>query len=204
MAGRGLDRVVINLLEGCCRRLWGFSPRMISGIVGDKGAVRGFIWFAANLPRYLISMRVLGPVRTHLACATISLYNSCVYCAFGQAHALELIYFRDTGRLFPLDTRLLSDWLHLEPRQLAARLRAVLQEAGLHTEAVWVDITLGLITGEQLPIDDSEARVAHLVRMVGEMNRVANATGAEPDGAQDPVNKDTALKAAHSALRQTS
>jgi hypothetical protein len=204
MAGRGLDRFVISLLEGCCRQLWGFSPRMIGGIIGDKGAVRGFVWFAANLPRYLMTMRVLGPVRTHLTCATISLHNSCVYCAFGQAYALELIYLRDTGRLFPLDARLLSDWLRLEPRHLGARMRGVLQEAGLHSEAVWVDLTLGFLAGEQQPIDDAEARVAHLVRMVSEMNRIANATEAEPDGAQDPINKDTALKATHAALRQAS
>lgn len=204
MAGRGLDRLVISLLEGCCRQMWGFSPRMIGGVIGDKGAIRGFVWFAANLPRYLVTMRVLGPVRTHLACAAISLHNSCVYCAFGQAYALELLHLRDTGQLFPMDTRLLSDWLYLEPRQLGARLRGVLQQAGLHGEAVWVDITLGLVTGEQQPIDDAEARVAHLVRMVGEMNRIANATGAEPDGAQDPINKDTALKATHAAMRLAS
>ena len=202
MAGRGLDRFVIRLLEACCRQLWGFSPRMIGGIIGAKGAVRGFFWFATNLPRYLMTMRVLGPVRTHLACATISLHNACVYCAFGQAYALELIYLRDTGRLFPLDTRMLSDWLHLEPRQLGARLRAVLQEAGLHGEAVWVDLTLAFIRGEQQPIDEDEARVAHLVGMVSEMNRIANATGAEPDGAQDPINKDLALKAVHAELRR--
>lgn len=204
MAGRGLERVLISLLEGCCRQLWGFSPRMIGGIIGDKGPVRGFVWFTANLPRYLMTMRVLGPVRTHVVCATISLHNHCVYCAFGQAYALELIYLRDTGRLFPLDTRLLSDWLHLEPRHLGARLRVVLQDAGLHSEAVWVDLTLGFLVGEQQPIDDAEARVAHLVRMVSEMNRIANATGAEPDGAQDPINKDMALKATHAALRRAS
>lgn len=204
MTGRALERLTVRMLEACCRQLWGFSPRMIGGVIGDKGAVRGFVWFAANLPRYLNTMRVLGPVRTHLVCATISMHNSCVYCAFGQAYALELIYLRDTGRLFPLDTRLLADWLHLEPRQLGTRMRRVLHEAGLHTETVWVDLTLGFLRGEQLPIDDAEARLAHLVRMVGEMNRIANATGAEPDGAQDSINKDTALKAAHAALRAAS
>lgn len=203
MIGRELDRIVTSLLEACCRQLWGFSPRMIGGVIGDKGAVRGFCWFAANLPRYLVTMRVLGPVRTHLACATISLHNSCGYCAFGQAYALELIYLRDTGRLFPLDSGQLTDWLHLENRQLGLRLRGVLQEAGLHAETAWVDLTLGLLTGEQQPIDDAEARVAHLVRMVGEMNRIANSTGAAPDGAQDPVNKDAALKATHAALRRS-
>lgn len=203
MAGRS-ERLAVRVLEACCRQLWGFTPRLIVGVIGDKGALRGFGWFAMNLPRYLNTMRVLGPVRTHLACATISLHNSCVYCAYGQAYALELIYLRDTGRLFPLDTRLLSDWLHLEPRQLGARLRRVLHDAGLHTEAVWVDLTLGFLAGELHPIDDDEARVAHLVRMIGELNRIANATGAEPDGAQDAINKDTALKAAHAALRAAS
>lgn len=204
MAGRALERFTVRALEACCRQLWGFSPRMIGGVIGDKGALRGFCWFAANLPRYLMTMRVLGPVRTHLACATISFHNSCAYCAYGQAHALELLYLRETGRLFPLDTRMLSDWLQLEPRQLGMRLRRVLQEAGLHAETVWVDLTLGFLAGEQHPIDDDEARLAHLVRMVSEMNRIANATGAEPDGAQDPINKDTALKAAHAALRAAS
>ena len=77
----------------------------------------------------------------------------------------------------------------------------MLREAGLHTEAVWVDRTLSFAAGEQQPIDDAEARLAHLVRMISEMNRIANATGAEPDGAQDPINKDVALKARHAELR---
>jgi hypothetical protein len=201
MAGQRRGRFVAGTVGACCRQMWGFTPQVIAGVVQDKGSFRALVWFAANMPRYLMTMRVLGPVRTHLACATISLYNSCVYCAFGQTYALELIYLRDTGRLFPLDVRLLSEWLHLEPRQLGSRLRVVLREAGLHTEALWVDRTLSFLVGEQQPIDEAEARLAHLVRMINEMNRVANAMAAEPDGAQDPINKDVALKARHAELR---
>jgi hypothetical protein len=201
MAGQRHGRLVAGGIGACCRQMWGFTPRVIAGVVQDKGSIRALVWFAANMPRYLTTMRVLGPVRTHLACATISLYNSCVYCAFGQTYALELIYLRDTGRLFPLDVRLLSEWMHLEPRQLGTRLRAVLGEAGMHTEALWVDRTLSFLVGEQQPIDESEARLAHLVRMINEMNRIANAMAAEPDGAQNPINKDVALKARHAELR---
>jgi len=201
MAGRGRGRLVISMMEGCCRQLWGFSPAMIASIVQDKGPLGSLAWFAVNMPRYLITMHVLGPVRTHLACATISLYNGCIYCAFGQAYALELIYLRDTGRLFPLDVRLLSGWLHLEPRHLGARLRAVLREAGLHTELSWVDLTLAFAAGEQQPIDQAEVRLAHLVRMIGEMNRISIASEVAPDGAHDSINKDVALKARHAALR---
>jgi hypothetical protein len=201
MAGRTRGGLVTSLVQACCRRLWGFSPAVIAGVVQDKGPLGSLLWFIANMPRYLVTMRVLGPVRTHLACATISLNNGCAYCAFGQAYALELIYLRDTGRLFPLDVRTLSDWLDLEPRLLGAQLRAVLRAAGLHSELVWVDLTLAFAAGEQQPIDDDEVRLAHLVRMISEMNRIADATGAPPDGAQNPVNKDVALKARHAALR---
>ena len=201
MTGRTPGRLVTGLVQGFCRQMWGFSPAVIAGVVQDKGPVGSMLWFLANMPRYLMTLRVLGPVRTHLACATISLNNGCAYCAFGQAYALELIYLRNTGRLFPLDVRLLSDWLDLEPRLLGARLRSVLREAGLHSELVWVDLTLAFAAGEQQPIDDAEVRLAHLVRMIGEMNRIADATGAQPDGAQDAVNKDLALKARHAALR---
>ena len=194
-------RLVISMMEGCCRQLWGFAPRMISRVVQDKGPLRAFVWFASNMPRFLITMRVLGPVRTHLACTTISLYNHCIYCAYGQTYALELLHLRDTGRLFPLDVQLLREWLHLEPRVLGAGLRAVLREAGLHSEAVWVDLTLAFLAGEQQPIDEDEARLAHLVYMISELNRIANKTGIQPDGAQDSINKDGALKARHAALR---
>ena len=200
MAGRSQGWWVTSVVQACCRQLWGFSPAVIAGVVQDKGPLRSLMWFIANMPRYLTTMRVLGPVRTHLACATISLNNGCAYCAFGQAYALELIYLRDTGRLFPLDVNTLSDWLDLEPRQLGAQLREVLREAGLHSELVWVDLTLAFAAGEQQPIDD-EVRLAHLVRMISEMNRIADAIGASPDGAQDAVNKDVRLKARHAALR---
>jgi alkylhydroperoxidase family enzyme len=174
---------------------------MIPEFVRRKGAISALTWFAANMPRMLTTMRVLGPVRTHLACVVISLHNSCVYCAFGHAYALELLYLRDRGQLFPLDARTLGGWLHLPPRELSERLREVLRQAGLHTEALWVDRTLGLVTGDQQPIDAAEARLAHLVRMVGMMNRLANDAGVEPDQAHDPINKNRAVKRRHEELR---
>ena len=202
MPGGALDRLVIGGVQRCCRQMWGFSPRMVTGVVRDRGALRALAWFAANMPRYLVTMRVLGPVRTHLSGAAISLHNHCRYCAYGQIYSLELIHLRDTGRLFPLDATRLEGLLHLPPRQLGLRLRRVLHEAGLHAEAAWVDLTLAFAAGEQHPIDDDEVRLAHLVEMVTEMNRMALAGGFPPDGAQDPVNKDEALKARHAELRR--
>ncbi|MBC3195018.1 hypothetical protein H7X46_28590 [Pseudonocardia sp. C8] len=186
--------MAVRLVGSACTALWGYTPGVIPAMVASMGSGPALRWFAANFPRFLVTQRVLGPVRTHLAGLTISLTNGCVYCAYGRAHALELIYLRDRGRLFPLDARTLDGWIGLSRREIRQRLRSVLEEAGLHAEVIWVDRTLALLDGGA-PIDSDERRIAHLCRMVGTMNEIAVAAGTTPDGAHDPVNKDAELKA---------
>jgi hypothetical protein len=204
MTDGAFTRAVIRLLQAGCRLMWGFSPRMIPVIVAAMGPWGALGWFAANMPRYLVSMAVLGAQRTHLAGLVTSLHNGCHYCAYGHGYALELLYLRDRDRLFPLDARTLEGWLHLEPRRLDEKLQDVLRSAGMAQDAMWVDTTLGLLRGEQSPVDGDEFRLAHLVRMFTRMNEIAVAADCtEPDQAQNPVNKDAAVKARHSALRET-
>jgi hypothetical protein len=126
--------------------------------------------------------------------------NGCTYCAYGHAFALELIYLRDRGHLFPVDARTIATWQDVDPRELARRLRTVLQEAGLHAETLWVDRTLALADGAG-PADADEARIAHLIRMIGRMNRIAVEAGVEADEAQNPINKSVALKQRYAELR---
>jgi hypothetical protein len=195
-------RVTVRLLQAGCRTMWGFAPRMIPYIVAAMGPTAALRWFAANMPRYLVSMRVLGGKRTHLAALVVSLYNGCFYCAYGHGYALELLHLRDRDRLFPLDARTLEGWLHLEPRRLGEQIQDVLRAAGMQQDALWVDTTLGLLRGEQEPVDSAEHRLAHLVRMFTRINLIAVEAGChEPDEAQNPVNKNTAVKARHTALR---
>ena len=198
-----LERFVTRLLESLCRVMWGFAPRMIPHIVRALGPGHSVVWFAANMPRLLWTMHVLGPLRTHLAAVAISLHNGCTYCAYGHAFALELIYLRDRGRLFPVAARTIATWQDLPTRELEHRMRSVLQDAGLHAETLWVDRTLALAAGATRPVDADETRIAHLVRMLGRMNRIAVEAGVEPDEAQNPINKDRALKRRCAELRAT-
>ena len=195
-----IARLVVRMLQAACRLMWGFPPRMIPFIVGRMGAVPAVVWFACNMPRYLSTLRVLGPVRTHLACVTISLRNGCTYCAYGHAFALELFYLRDRDRLFPIAATEIADWIDLDARELRDRLRSVLQQAGLHVEALWADRTLDLVAGSR-PMDAAEARIAHLTRMVGTTNGIAVENDVQPDEAQSTINKDAALKARYTTLR---
>ena len=192
-----MDDFVSGLLQGLCRWMWACSPTMIPSLVRSRGAVRGLWWFARNMPRYLVTLRVMGALHTHLACVAISLHNGCTYCAYGHAHALELIYFRDRNRLFPVDAATLARWQGLPPRRLAEKLRGVLEEAGMHAEALWVDRILGLARGEQQPFGPNEKRLAHLVGMVGVMNAAAMECEVVPGEAMDTVNKDSDVKGRH-------
>jgi alkylhydroperoxidase family enzyme len=196
-----LERLVTRVLEALCRVMWGFAPRVIPQIVRQLGPGGSVVWFATNVPRLLTTMHVLGPLRTHLAAVAISLHNGCAYCTYSHAFALELIYLRDRGQLLPVDARTLATWQDLPPRELAQRLRRVLQEAGLHIETLWVDRTLALAAGTTWPVDEDEARIAHLVRMLGLVNRIAAGVDVEPDEAQSPINKDTLLKRRYAELR---
>jgi len=96
--------------------------------------------------------------------------------------------------------RRLESWSGLDDRALRRRLHGALAEAGLHVEALWADRILALATGTP-PIDADEARLAHVIGMVETMNTIANDGGARKDEAHDPVNKDTAVKREHAALR---
>jgi alkylhydroperoxidase family enzyme len=194
-------RLTVRGLEALCRVMWGFPPTIITLIVDHMGPMRAIGWFATHMPRFLASRVVLGPVRVHLACIVVSLRNGCSYCACGHVYALELLYLRQHGRLFPLDAKALDEWYSLDARALRNRLRTVLVTAGLHTEAIWVDRMVALAEGSQTPVDAAEVRLAHVIRMADTASRIAAADNATPDEAHDPVNKDAAVKARHAALR---
>ena len=202
MADRALDRLAVGVLERLGMRLWGFPPRLMAPIVAELGAWRALTWFAGNMPRYERTLRVLGPLRTHLLCTVISLYNGCRYCSYGHAYALELIYLKERDRLFPVEAREMCEWLELDPGQLRDQLVNALQSAELHVEVLWVDRALALVSATHRPMDSTEARIAHLVRMFQVLNAVGIASGVEPDEAHDAVNKDEELKARHAAMRR--
>jgi hypothetical protein len=201
VAERARDRVAVGLLEALGKRLWGFPPHLMSYIVAELGPVRALTWFAANMARYERTLRVLGPLRTHLACTVISLHNGCRYLTFGHAYAVELVYLKQRGRVFPLDAPTICEWIDVPPAELRGRICDVLQRAELHAEVLWADRTLALVSGEQRAVDRQEARIAHLVGMFALLSAVAIAGKVEPDEAHDPLNKDRALKARNAELR---
>jgi AhpD family alkylhydroperoxidase len=200
MAGRRLDRTAVRLLQHYGRRRWGFSPGIAGPLVAHLGPVRALRWTLRATRRFDRATRALGPLRTHLACVAISLVNGCRYCAHGHAHALELHHLDLHDRLFPEPAATVAGWAGLPRNEVRSRLRDALMRADLHVEQIWVDRALDLADGGQ-PIDEQEARMAHLVGVLDTLNAVGIAGHPQLDEAHDPLNKDSRLKTRLAALR---
>jgi hypothetical protein len=202
VASAALERRATAVLEGIGKRLWGFPPRLMGPIVVQLGPIRALWWFVSNMPRYERTLKMFGGIRTHLLCLAISLINGCSYCTFGHAYALELVYLRDHGRLFPLDEHAIGALRGLPPAALRYRLVNAVLEAGLHADVPWLDRAIVLALGEdRRPTDRDDVRVAHLVRMFAVLNEVGVTSRIAPDEAHDPLNKDSAFKQRYAGLR---
>lgn len=95
MVSSPLERGVTAMLEGAGNQMWGFTPRLMAPAVRQLGPLGALRWFAANMPRYLLTLRAYGGLRTHLIGAVISLLNGCPYCTHGEGYAFQLIYLRE-------------------------------------------------------------------------------------------------------------
>jgi len=202
MAEPVLDRWATRLLEALGRSLWGFSPRLMREIVGRLGPLGALGWFVANMPRYERTLKVLGPLRTHLLCSGISLRNGCPYCTYGHAYAFEPHYLRERDRLFPLAEDEIVALHELAPEPLIERLAEALDAGELAGEVPLLRRLWALSEGQAEGPDEHDRRLRHLLRMFAVLNTCAIETNVAPDEAHDPINKDRALKERYAGLRE--
>lgn len=182
MVGSGpLRRVVLRALEGLGRRRWGYVPRLAPYLVAEMGLMRAVVWFLINTLRYELTLRTLGPLRTHLVGLTVALIHGCRFSAMGHSYALELAYLRQQDRLLPVAAGTIAEWAGLTPKEIRDRLTGVLQQAGLPLEVLWVDRTIALLEGRHVPIDRSEARICRLARTISVLTAAGLANTPTPD-----------------------
>ena len=167
-------RLAVRGLEALCRVMWGFPPTIISAGRRPHGPAAGDrLVRREHAPLPGLDASCSGRSASTWPASSSSLRNGCVYCAYGHVYALELLYLRQHGRLFPIDAsgarRVVRPRRPRPARPPAHRAG----EAGLHTEAIWVDRIVALAEGSQTPVDAAEARLAHVIRMADTVSRIA-------------------------------
>jgi len=196
------QRIAVRILESIGSHLWGFKPNMMHHFVLEYGALKSVVWFVKHMPKYEKILKKWGPVRTHLVSTVVSTLQGCEYCTYGHAYALQLQYFKQTNKLFPLDESALMELHGLPETEVFRRLSDALTEAGLPDEIEVLDkvsvLRKQVSTGKQ---NQEEEYLHHLMSMFSVLNACGIKRQVVPDEAHDPINKDKQLRERYAAVR---
>lgn len=197
-----VSRITTAALERAAQVLWGFQPNLMPHLIAQRGAAAGLSWFVRNMPRYELTRRAFGPIRTHILATTISIFNGCEYCTYGHAYALELCYLNEHGSLFPLDESEFIALGQLSESEASAGIERALNAAGLGADVDIVRRLLALRTGSLLPEDADDRRLQHLLEMLGVLNSCGIRGKVKRDQAHDPINRNRLVKQRYAELRR--
>ncbi len=200
MSGSLSQRMAVGILRGLTTKIWGAPPLLLPQIVEHLGPFGALSWFAKNLPEYEAILKDWGPLRTHLLCVEASLLNGCSYCVHAHAYAFQLHYFRDKGRLFPLDEHELIALRDGSDAELRDAVKAALVAGQMPEEEALFD-RLWRLKLEGEPADDTDRRIGHLLKMFEMLNFCGINSRTPFDHAHDPINKDAEIKLRYAEAR---
>jgi hypothetical protein len=195
------QRMAVGVLRRITTTLWGAPPLLLPQIVQHLGAFGALSWFVRNLPEYESILKKWGPIRTHLLCTEASLLNGCSYCTHAHAYAFELHYFREKGRLFPLDEHELVGLRDGSDEELRAAIKQALSGADMTEDQALFDRMWKLKLEGHTGTDETDRRLGHLLRMFEMLNFCGIDAQTPADHAHDPINKDDALKLRYAEAR---
>lgn len=196
------QRIAVKILEFIGTHLWGFKPNMMRHFVLEYGAFKSVVWFVKHMPKYEKILKKWGPIRTHLVSTVLSTLQGCAYCTYGHAYALQLHYFKQTNRLFPLDESALIELHGLPEEDIFKRLGDALTDAGLPDEIEVLNKIAAF--REQIPtgrISKEDEYMLHLMTMFSTLNYCGIKRQVAPDEAHDPINRDVQLRESYAAKR---
>lgn len=194
-------RIGTDLLETIGSVLWGFKPNLMKHIVEQYGTWPSLTWFVRNMPTYEKTLKAWGPIRTHLLAVEISVLNSCPYCTYGHAYALQLHYLKARGKLMPVDENTIVSWHELPEADVVDRFQQLIDSADLLPERPVLEQMLLLRQGKTQPVSEEGHRIVHLLQMFAFLNQCGVRGQTLPDQAHDPINKDLALRQEYKRLR---
>ncbi len=124
-----VERAVASTMETLSRRFAGFSPPFLREVVRVYG-IRGAYRRLALMSEVVVELeRELGMCDAHVLIGYASLWNGCYYCALGHLYISNLVYFRDTGELYPLAEGEVAEWADARDEEILQRTRECLAGA---------------------------------------------------------------------------
>lgn len=117
------QRVFLRMLQGMLRLTYGSEIAFAEELVGYHG-IFGYIAYArATYPIWFQLADFFTERDANLVASFASFWNGCDYCAYGHLYAYNLMYFQETGQLFPVDEQEVLELLSLRDTQIIETLK---------------------------------------------------------------------------------
>lgn len=123
------QRAALRALSVLGRLTTGYDVPFLADVVAQYG-LRGAMARLGTLEKIVAVLEAAWGTRdAHHLIGFAALYNGCHFCALGHIYAANLVHFRDTGAVFPLDERALRERMRVDDdRQLLDFVRARLTD----------------------------------------------------------------------------
>lgn len=194
-------KIATGILVFMGRKKWGLSAAIFPFIVRRLGPLGALRWASKNIPKYEVALAELGPVHGNLAFTLASLLNGCAYCVYAHGRAFQLHFFKETGRVFPLEENELVDMRALTDLEIGQRLEVALKQANMPQELGLLERLMELkFRGAQAKNKEDE-HLLHAIQMYDVLNYCAISGEVEIDDVHDAIYRDEETKARYAEAR---
>lgn len=121
-----VERMILKVMVAGQTAQFGFAHPFMENIVRTSG-VRGSLAFMRDIGKTVGAIeKHFGPLVGNLVMGFSGLWNGCPYCGVGHIYALNIVYFKMTGLLYPISERDVVDLQNMPYEESMAYARNVL------------------------------------------------------------------------------
>lgn len=143
-----VERAILKVMVAGQTAQFGFAHPFMENIVRTSG-IRGSLAFMRDIGSVVGQIeKHFGPLVGNLIMGFSGMWNGCPYCGVGHIYALNIVYFKMTGLLYPISERDVVDLLDMPYEESMAHARAVLASDELVEHYRVVDRLFQLYTGD--------------------------------------------------------
>jgi hypothetical protein len=149
-----IQRMILALYRRIELAQYGFTLPFMESMFRVRG-YRGLFAMGDNLTRTIKALeKRYGQLIANLILAWAGLWNGCRYCSIGHVYAVNLLHFRETGRLYPIAESEVPELQELTYPELMERLRHALVGEEFAEQLQVIERMFELFSGAQVISDD--------------------------------------------------
>lgn len=191
------ERLAAEALDKSWQAYTGYSTIFMGEMIRTFGVKNALEVMGAMGKATSALEKSFGPIGAQLALGIAGTWNGCRFCGTGHLLAANLVHYRETGTLLPLDERMVLEFEKLSFEQMRARLQEIFSAPEHAERAAMVDRLIALELGDAPRPDTSDEALSLGIEVWSIVNECSTAITFDMDldvvPALSTVAKDKAL-----------